>query len=124
MADKTVSQVQQSTSQTQQTAEEPRARTVAGDAWARMNETYASTTAPFVSQYKRMMDEQFGRISGLQAEFVRHETQGVDQALAAVDEMARLSKAGIQWYVTMTAQSRQMMMDAARRSTDFITPAV
>lgn len=142
MAEKTVSQVQQEASQSQQNNAQAQAQATAAqaapqaanvaaafnDAWTRAissgTAAMAPFTAPFTAPFQKAIDDQFARVSSMQTEFVRAESQGVDQMLAGIDEMTRLTKAGVQWYVTMATQGRQMTMDAARRSASSFTPAV
>lgn len=138
-ADKTTSQVQQDASQAQHTAapaaSQPADAVRAGvaaveaavgmarDAWTRAAQAGATAAAPYAAPYQKLFDDQFARVSGFEAEVAAMQAKGVEQMLGAVDEAARLTKAGMQWYVTMAAQGRQQAMDAAKRSVSAFTPA-
>lgn len=119
MADKTVSHVQQDpTSQSQQNSAGARPAQDAG------RETAQTAVHSATAQARKMAEEHFARVAALQAEVARLEQQGVEQLLTAVDESARLARAGLQWYLNVSAQSRQAAMDAARRTSALFTPAV
>jgi hypothetical protein len=81
--------------------------------------TQNATQIPYDS-WKKMIDEQLGRIEGLQAEFVRFEKQGVAQANQAIDELAKLMKDSIDYTCQISAEWRKVAMDAAHKASDMI----
>lgn len=68
--------------------------------------------------WKRMVDEQTGRIESMYAEMAKAEDKGLSQVSAAIDESARLMKDSFAWYAELTAEWRKMTLDATRRSAE------
>lgn len=68
--------------------------------------------------WKRMVDEQTGRVESLYAEIAKVEDKGVERLNAAVDESARLMKDSFSWYGEMSAEWRKMSLDATRRTAE------
>ncbi len=122
MADKTVSQVQQDSSSHAQHSATPQAAAPAAQAASTQDAVHNATQAA-TAQARKMTEDQFARVTAVQAEVARYEQQGVEQLLAAVDETARLTRAGLQWYLNVSTQTRQATMDAMRRTTAMFTPA-
>jgi hypothetical protein len=68
--------------------------------------------------WKRMVDENTGRIESFYAEMAKVEDKGVHQMNAAIDESARLMKDSFAWYAELSAEWRKMALDATRRSAE------
>ena len=68
--------------------------------------------------WKRMVDEQTGRIESIYAEMAKVEDKGLAQMNAAIDESARLVKDSFAWYTELSAEWRKMTLDATRRSAE------
>jgi len=63
--------------------------------------------------FRKMMDDGFERLDTFYSEIGRHHKQGIEQAGAAVDEMARLAKDSMGY----TSQFADEMRDWARQTT-------
>jgi hypothetical protein len=118
MADKTVSQVQHDSSSQAQQGSAPQA------AAASAQDAAKGATQAATAQARKMTEDHFARVAALQTEVARYEQQGVEQLLSAVDETARLTRAGLQWYLNVSTQTRQATMDAMRRTSALFTPAI
>ena len=73
--------------------------------------------------WKRMVDEQTGRVESLYAEMAKVEDKGIERMQAAVDESARLMKDSFSWYGEMSAEWRKMTLDATRRTAELFLRA-
>ena len=69
--------------------------------------------------WKRMLDEQTGRVESIYAEMAKVEDKGVERLHSAVDESARLMKDSFSWYSELSAEWRKMSLDATRRTAEF-----
>lgn len=65
--------------------------------------------------WKRMVDEQSGRMESIYAEMAKVEDKGVERLHSAVDESARLMKDSFSWYSELSTEWRKMSLDATRR---------
>lgn len=75
--------------------------------------------------WKRMVDEQTGRVESIYAEMAKVEDKGVERLHSAVDESARLMKDSFTWYSELSAEWRKMSLDATRRTAEmFLRTAV
>ena len=79
--------------------------------------------APVVAQAGKMVDDHMARVAGVEAEYVKAEQYGLAQMTLACDEMARLGKAGLQWYGAMAAQGRQQAHDAVHKAQETVRKA-
>ena len=75
--------------------------------------------------WKRMVDEQTGRVESIYAEVAKVEDKGIERLHSAVDESARLMKDSFTWYGEISAEWRKMTLDATRRTAElFLRNAV
>ena len=68
--------------------------------------------------WKRMVDENTGRVESIYAEMAKVEDKGVERLHSAVDESARLMKDSFTWYSELSAEWRKMSLDATRRTAE------
>lgn len=73
--------------------------------------------------WKRMVEEQTGRVESLYTEIAKVEDKGIERMHAAVEESARLMKDGFSWYGEMSAEWRKMTLDATRRTAELFLRA-
>jgi hypothetical protein len=100
MADKTTSQAQQESTQSQQTG------------WA----------PPGADFYRKLAEEQIGRMSAafgeldkVQARILEQARQAIDES-EAIDESARLAKESMAYMAELGAEWRRIAMDAGRQA--------
>ena len=74
--------------------------------------------------WKKAVDEQAQRIEGWQQEYAKIESKAFDQAREAVDESAKLARAGVDLYADLSAAWRQLAVEALRRSADLMSPRI
>jgi hypothetical protein len=73
--------------------------------------------------WKRMVEEQTGRVESMHAEMAKIEDKGIERMHAAVEESARLMKDSFSWYGEMSAEFRKMTLDATRRTAELFLRA-
>lgn len=75
---------------------------------------------PTIAQdaWKKMSDDHFARIASFQEEVAKFETRSLEQARAAIDEMARLAKETLGYAGQLQAEWRRLGMEATRRTYD------
>lgn len=74
--------------------------------------------------WKKAVDEQAARFESMQQEYVKIEAKGFEQAREAIDESAKIMKAGFDLYADLTSAWRQLAVEAMRRGTDMMVPKV
>jgi hypothetical protein len=82
--------------------------------------TDAKTQQMPYDAWKKMVDEQLGRIEGLSQEFARYQQQGMDQARGAIDELATLMKDSLDHTAQLTNEWRRMALDSTRKAGDMM----
>ncbi len=70
--------------------------------------------------WKKMVDDQLGRIEDLSQEFARYQQQGMDQAQGAIDELAELMKDSLNHTAQLTSEWRRMALDSTRKAGDMM----
>ena len=70
--------------------------------------------------WKRMVDEQTGRVESLYAEVAKLEDKGIERMHAAVEESARLMKDTFTWYGELSSEWRKVTLDATRRAAELM----
>jgi hypothetical protein len=73
--------------------------------------------------FKKMVDEQFTRMENMYAEYGRYEKQGIEQANATIDELARLMKDSVDYSRQLSAEWRKMAKDATKRAAEMWSAA-
>lgn len=73
---------------------------------------------------KKVIDEQAARVESWQNEYAKLESKGFDQAREAIDESAKIMKAGFDLAADLSAAWRQLAVEAMRRGTEMMTPRI
>jgi len=68
--------------------------------------------------FRKMIDDQLGRVASFWSELEKLETKGLEQARAAIDESARLAKEGMVYAAGLAAEWRRMLMDASKQGAE------
>ena len=68
--------------------------------------------------WKRLVDEQTGRMESMYAEMGKVEDKSIERMQSAVDESARLMKDTFAWYGELSAEWRKLTLDATRRTAE------
>ncbi|HVO29905.1 MAG TPA: hypothetical protein VMV18_04180 [bacterium] len=76
------------------------------------------------NQFKKQIDEQAARMESWQEEFGKLEAKGFEQAREAIDESAKIMKAGFDLAADLSAAWRQLAVEAMRRGTEMMTPRI
>jgi len=93
-------------------------------------EPKADARAPFAmpflqpqhfSTWTHWMNDQVTRMGTAYAEFAKFEAQRVEQAKAAVDEIARLTKASLDYGMQMSNEFRRVTLDAAKKTVEQVS---
>ena len=74
------------------------------------------------NSWKKSVEEQSARFEAMQQEYVKLEAKGMEQAREAIDESAKIMKAGFDLYSDLTSAWRQLAMEAMRRSSELMVP--
>ena len=81
--------------------------------------TQNPTQIPY-DAWKKLVDDQLGRIQTFTDEMARYEKQAVDQATQAVDELAKLMKESMDYAGQLTAEWRKVAIDATHKAADMV----
>ena len=74
--------------------------------------------------WKKSIEDQTARFESMQQEYVKIEAKGFEQAREAIDESAKIMKAGFDLYSDLTSAWRQLAIEAMRRGSDMMVPKV
>lgn len=69
-------------------------------------------------QWKKLVDEQIGRMTSSWEELARLEAKGAEQARSAIDELARLGKEYLAYSAQIGAEWRKLATDATKLVAD------
>lgn len=87
-----------------------------------MSETTNSHVQKAQDAWKKMLDEQTTRMTGLYEEMAKTEAARMTQAAEAVDEMARLTKESFSYMAQLSGEWRKLTMEVAKKAVDMVTP--
>lgn len=74
--------------------------------------------------FKKVAGEHTARFEAMQQEYAKLEAKGFEQSREAIDETAKIMKAGFDMAADLSAAWRQLAVEAMRRSTEMFTPRV
>ena len=78
---------------------------------------------PGAGAWSSMLEAQNARFEQMLSEMERLEKERHERMLSSLDDMTQLIKSGVEYQSQLTAQWRQMSLDAARKSVELMTPA-
>ena len=90
-------------------------------------ETKSETKQPFAmpflqpqhfTAWSKWMTDQVVRMGTVYEEYAKMEQQRIEQAKLAVDEVARLTKASLDYGVQMSGEFRRVTLDMAKKTAD------
>lgn len=86
-----------------------------------MSEKTTSQAQQFKDTWTKMVDDHVVRITGAWDEAAKMEAKGLEQAVSAVDELAKIQKETLNYFGNLTAEWRKLSLDATKRTADFFT---
>jgi hypothetical protein len=75
-----------------------------------------------LNAFRKLAEEQTGRMAALQDEIGRFETEGRTRAEGGVEEYGRLLKESLKYGVQVSGEWRKLALEATRRVAEIITP--
>ncbi len=74
--------------------------------------------------WKKMVDDQLGRIETFTDEMARYEKQAVAQATQAVDELAKLMKESMDYAGQLSAEWRKVAIETTHKASEMVDQAL
>ena len=73
-------------------------------------------------QWQKMIEQQAAQLKSFQEQAAALEAKNLEQARAAVDQMAKLVKDSFGYAADLSAEWRKLSLEATRRAADLFTP--
>jgi len=86
----------------------------------RTRDPVADAKAAF-GEWRKLMDEQWGRMDTMWSEVARIEKQGFEQVATAVDEMSRVLKGSLDFAQKASTEFRAVAEQTARRANEVVS---
>jgi DNA integrity scanning protein DisA with diadenylate cyclase activity len=86
-----------------------------------MTETTFAQTQQAMDAWKKLMEEQMKRLSGVFEEAAKLSDKSVQQAVTGIDEMAKLMKESVSYVNQLGAEWRKLAMDATKNAQEAVT---
>ena len=90
---------------------------------AKTTQTQNPTQIPY-DAWKKLVDDQLGRIQTFNDEMARYEKQAVEQTTQAVDELAKLMKESLDYAGQLTTEWRKVAIDATHKASEMFNQAL
>ncbi len=87
-----------------------------------MSETKTSHVQQAQGVWKKLCDDQMARVEQFYTQVAKVEGQGVSQMTNAVAEMNKLSLDTFNYFGQLSAEWRKLSLDAAKKTTELLTP--
>ena len=88
-------------------------------AWGNLQNQWTAPYKHVIDEQKRLMEAHLGRTAAMETQWSAGEQKAVEQVQAGVDEMARLTKAGVQYWATLAVQNRANVGEVVKRMSTF-----
>jgi hypothetical protein len=86
-----------------------------------MSESKPSQVREIQSAWKKAVDDQIGRVEMAYAEMGRLQDQALTHNRQAIDEMAKLGRDSVDYFVQLSSEWRKLTLEAARKTAELVT---
>lgn len=88
---------------------------------SQVQQTHARLAGEAKQAWQKMIDDQVGRADAFYAELGKMDTKGVEQANSMVDEMTKISRESLSYFVQLNAEWRNLTLEAMKKTADLVT---